>query len=41
VEGGFGIGRDSEVGQPQENLFDTDVELQACEIGAEAPMLFN
>ena len=26
------------VGQSRENLFDTDVELQARQIGAEAPM---
>ena len=38
MERGFGIGCDSEVGQSRENLLDTDVELQACEIGAEAPM---
>ena len=38
MERGVGVGCDSEVGQSRENLFDTDVELQACEIGAEAPM---
>ena len=38
MERGFGIGSDNEVGQSRENLFDTDVELQTCQIGAEAPM---
>ena len=38
MERGFGIGCYREVGQSRENLLDTDVELQACEIGAEAPM---
>ena len=38
MERGFGIGSDNEVVQSRENLFDTDVELQARQIGAEAPM---
>ncbi len=38
MEHGTGVGRESEVRHPRQDLLETDVELQACQIGAEAPM---